>query len=190
VLPADALVETGTEHIVFVAEGDGRFTPRRVRTGRRASGDVEVVSGLEEGEQVAASATFFLDSESQLRGALRNYQPADAGRQAAAATPGLDVAFRTEPERPKPGEARAIVTVTDAGGAPMTDADVGVVLFMVAMPSMNMPAMRAEAKLLPAGAGTYRGTVQIMTPGRWDVTVTVTRAGQVLATRQFGLMAQ
>lgn len=188
VLPADALVDTGTEHVVFVAEGDGRFTPRHVRIGRRASGEVEVVSGLAEGEQVAASATFFLDSESQLRGALQNYQPAEAGRQAAA-TPGLEVVFRTEPEQPKSGDVTAIVTVKDASGAPIADAVVGVVLFMAAMPSMNMPAMRAEAKLLPARDGTYRGTVQVRTPGRWDVTVTIGKAGQLLTTRQFALVA-
>src|SRR6185436_13761566 len=62
VLPADALVDTGTDHVVFVAEGEGRFAPRHVRIGRRSGADVEVMSGLKDGDQVAASATFFLDS--------------------------------------------------------------------------------------------------------------------------------
>ncbi len=190
VLPADALVDTGTDQIVFVAEGDGRFTPRHVRVGRRSGADVEVLSGLKEGDPVAASATFFLDSESQLRGALQNYEPAEAASDAAAPDPGLAVTFQTEPADPRPGEATAIVTVTGPDRVAIGDADVTVVLFMAAMPTMNMPAMRAEAKLLPTGRGTYRGTVQIMTPGRWDVTVTVRKSGQLLTTQQFAVVGR
>jgi len=191
VLPADALVDTGTDHIVFVAEGEGRFAPRHVRVGRRFGADVEVISGLEDGDQVAASATFFLDSESQLRGALQGYETsATASAAPAAPTTALKVTFRTEPANPKPGEATAIVTVAGADGAAIADADVRVVLFMAAMPTMNMPAMRTEATLLPGGAGTYRGTVQVMTPGRWDVTVTVQRSGKLLTTQQFAVVAR
>src|SRR3954468_2085422 len=72
VVPADAIVNTGTDAVAFVAEGEGRFTPRRVRIGRTTADGVEVVSGLSDGETVAMGATFFLDSESQLRGALQN----------------------------------------------------------------------------------------------------------------------
>ena len=190
VLPADALVDTGTDHIVFVAEGEGRFAPRHVRIGRRSGADVEVISGLEDGDQVAASATFFLDSESQLRGALQGYETATTADTAAAPTRRPTVTFHTEPAIPKPGDATAIVTIATPDGAPMTDADVQVVLFMAGMPTMNMPAMRTEARLLPASAGTYRGTVQVMTPGRWDVTVTVRRSGQLLTTQQFAVVAQ
>jgi hypothetical protein len=55
---------------------------------------------------------------------------------------------------------------------------------------MNMPASRVEAKLLSAGVGTYRGTGQVMTPGTWDVTVIVTKAGQQLASRRFSVIAK
>jgi nitrogen fixation protein FixH len=83
-----------------------------------------------------------------------------------------------------------MVTVKDAAGTPVADANVSVVLFMPAMPSMNMPAMKTDARLLALGNGTYRGTAQIMTPGRWDVTVAVARGGQSLATRQFAVVAR
>ena len=43
---------------------------------------------------------------------------------------------------------------------------------------MNMPAMRNAASLQHVGGGVYRGTGQVMTAGRWDVTVTVMRSGQ------------
>lgn len=194
VLPPDAIVDTGTEHIVFVAEGAGRFTPRRIDVGRRTPEQVEVLSGLDHGDEVAASATFFLDSESQLRGALQGYEatPAEAAgsQNRTHAAESAEVTFRTDPDMPKVGEATAIVTVTDAKGQAVRDAEVNVTLFMAAMPSMNMPAMKTEAKLLAASGAEYRGTVEIMTAGRWDVTVTVTKAGQKMATRQLALVVR
>lgn len=190
-LPADALVDTGTQQLVFLAEGNGRFTPKDVRIGRRTSGEVEVLAGLKEGDEVAASATFFLDSESQLRGALQNYQPsAPVVPSGGRAAPALDITFRTEPDPPHAGEDSFLVAVKDAAGQPIADGDVTVLLFMPAMPSMNMPAQRSETKLLSAGGGLYRGTGQVMTSGTWDVTVTVTKAGQQLATRRFSVAAK
>ena len=62
--------------------------------------------------------------------------------------------------------------------------------FMAAMPTMNMPAMRNSVKLSPAGDGTYRGTGQVMSPGRWDTTITVTRNGQRIGSKQLGITAQ
>ena len=190
VIPADALVDTGTQQLVFVAEGDGRFTPRDVRIGRKTPGEVEVLSGLKAGDEVASSATFFLDSESQLRGALQNYEPSAAAPSNQTAAPALDITFKTEPDPPRSGEDTFIATVKDASGQPVVDAAVHVLFFMAAMPTMNMPAQRSDTTLVSAGGGVYRGTGQVMTPGTWDVTVTVTRAGQPLGTRRFSVPAK
>ena len=189
-VPTDAIVDTGTQQLVFVAEGDGRFTPRDVRIGRRTPGAVEVVSGLKEGDEVAASATFFLDSESQLRGALQNYQPSPTATSTESSARALDVTFKTEPDPPHAGDNAFTVTIKDPSGQPVPDADVSVQFFMAAMPTMNMPAMRSEAKLSPAGAGVYRGTGQVMTPGTWDVTVTATKGGKPLGARRFSVSAR
>jgi RND family efflux transporter MFP subunit len=188
-VPADALVDTGTEQLVFVADGAGRFTPRRVRVGRRSAGQVEVTSGVASGDEVAASATFFLDSESQLRGALQNYEP-PPHTPSGAALPELDVTFRTEPDPPHTGENTLVVGVKDRNGQPVADAMVKVILFMPPMPTMNMPAARSEATLVAAGGGLYRGTAEVMIPGRWSVTVHVARAGTPLGARQFAVVAK
>ena len=191
-VPANALLDSGTAQVVFVAQGDGRFAPRPVKVGQRFADRVEIVAGLQEGEQVATGATFFLDSESQLRAGLQNYQAPDAGRsERTGPTPeaiaGLDIAFRSQPDPPTTGDSVFEVVVKDSKGQPVTDADVSVLFFMPAMPTMNMPAMRNEMKLPHAGAGVYRGPGQILRSGRWDVTVTVSRNGSVLGSRQLAL---
>ena len=190
-VPTNALLDSGTDKVVFVAEGDGYFTPRRVKVGRNLGDRIEILDGVKEGEQVATGATFFLDSESQLRAGLQNYE-APKGAQGGPATggPTLDISFRTQPDPPKTGESVFEVAVKDVGGQPVSDADVSVQLFMPAMPTMNMPAMRNETKLPHVGGGVYRGPGQVMMAGRWDVTVTVAKGGQQLGRKQLALAAR
>jgi Cu(I)/Ag(I) efflux system membrane fusion protein len=65
-VPRDAVVDTGRQQHVFVAEGD-RFVPRAVTLGLQLADRVEVRSGLSEGERIVSSGVFLLDSESRLR---------------------------------------------------------------------------------------------------------------------------
>jgi RND family efflux transporter MFP subunit len=189
VVPTNAVLDSGTEQVTFVALGDGLFQPRKVKIGRRLGDATEILEGLKEGEQVATGAAFFLDSESQLHASLQGYE-ASAAPTAAAAPAGTQITFRTVPDPPKLGDNQMEVTVTDAGGKPIDAAEVSVQLFMPAMPTMNMPAMRSEARLAPAGGGVYRGSGQVMMAGRWDATVTVVRGGQRLGTRQLPVVAK
>ncbi len=69
-IPEDAVLDSGTRQIAFVAAGDGYFEPRAVRLGQRADGYVAVLDGLKDGEQVVVAANFMVDSESQLKAAL------------------------------------------------------------------------------------------------------------------------
>ena len=69
-VPAGAILNTGEKEIVFVMTGDGAFSPREVRTGRRDEDHVEVRSGISKGEKVVTSANFLIDSESRMRAAL------------------------------------------------------------------------------------------------------------------------
>lgn len=70
VVPQDAVLDSGTRQIVFVALGDGFFEPRQVRLGERGDDYAEVLEGVREGEQVVVGANFMVDSESQLKAAL------------------------------------------------------------------------------------------------------------------------
>jgi hypothetical protein len=167
------------------------FRPRPVVVGRRFGSRVEIVEGLKEGEQVASGATFFLDSESQLRAGLQSYEsPPGAAAAPPTEAAQFDIAFRAQPDPPTTGENVFDVTVKDRSGQPVSDAEVSVQLFMPAMPTMNMPAMRNEVKLPHASGGVYRGPGQVLMSGTWDVTVTVKRAGGEIGSRKFPLVAR
>ena len=70
-VPLTAVLPTGTRQLVFVNRGDGRFVPREVHTGVRNDSLIEIVRGLEPGDEVVASATYLLDSESNLAAAMQ-----------------------------------------------------------------------------------------------------------------------
>jgi Cu(I)/Ag(I) efflux system membrane fusion protein len=70
VVPDDAILDSGTRKVVFVAEGGGKLSPREVVVGDHAGGQYEVTKGLSEGETVARGASFLVDSESRLKAAL------------------------------------------------------------------------------------------------------------------------
>jgi membrane fusion protein, copper/silver efflux system len=78
-VPFDAVLDTGENQIVFAVKGAGTFEPRSVKLGRQADGYYEVLSGLEEGEEVVTSANFLIDSESRFRSALAAF-----GKKSAA----------------------------------------------------------------------------------------------------------
>lgn len=65
-VPRDAVVDTGRRQHVFVVRGNS-FEPRVVTLGARVADRVVITSGLTEGERIAVSGTFLLDSESRLR---------------------------------------------------------------------------------------------------------------------------
>ena len=69
-IPADAVIQSGTKSVVFVALPDGKFQPRELQLGEADSEFVEVVSGLEKGDGVVTRANFLVDSESRLRASL------------------------------------------------------------------------------------------------------------------------
>lgn len=66
-VPDDAVIDTGTRQVVYVDRGEGNFEPREVLLGLRTEGFREVIQGLRAGEKVAASATFLIDAEAQLK---------------------------------------------------------------------------------------------------------------------------
>jgi Cu(I)/Ag(I) efflux system membrane fusion protein len=78
-IPSDAVIRTGVRNVVFIARGEGRFQPREVRLGLEGEeGTVQVLSGLSGNERIVISAQFLLDSESNLKEALKKFQGGSA----------------------------------------------------------------------------------------------------------------
>lgn len=88
VIPAEAAIRTGTRAVAIVRTGDGRFEPREITLGAEFGDELEVLTGLREGEQVVASGQFLVDSEARLKsvlGAMAPASPASASASAASA---------------------------------------------------------------------------------------------------------
>jgi RND family efflux transporter MFP subunit len=70
-VPQEAVIDTGTRQLVFVATGAGHFAPRTVRAGVRADDDrVQILEGLAAGETVVTSGQFLMDVESRTNEAI------------------------------------------------------------------------------------------------------------------------
>jgi len=70
-VPGEALIRSGRSDRVVMALGGGRFQPREVVPGMETGDWTEILSGLQEGEQVVVSAQFLIDSESSLRASFQ-----------------------------------------------------------------------------------------------------------------------
>lgn len=75
-VPTEAVIRTGRRSLVMLAEGEGRYRPVAIRTGREFDDSTEVLEGLQAGQQVVASGQFLLDSEANLRGLSVGAAPA------------------------------------------------------------------------------------------------------------------
>lgn len=77
-IPRDAVIYTGSAHLVFVDRGEGRLEPRPVEIGSHDDHQTIILSGLSVGEQVVRSGTFLVAAESRIRGSGRIWGAHDA----------------------------------------------------------------------------------------------------------------
>ena len=69
-VPAEAVIRTGTRTVVIIHKDGGSFEPRDIRPGADLGDQLEVLEGLAEGDRVVASGQFLIDSEARLRSVL------------------------------------------------------------------------------------------------------------------------
>ena len=80
ILPREALIRTGGDARVILADGKGRFRPREVVIGIESGDWIEIRQGLTEGDKVVTSGQFLIDSEASLKVSLQRMQsPAASG---------------------------------------------------------------------------------------------------------------
>jgi Cu(I)/Ag(I) efflux system membrane fusion protein len=96
-VPVDTVLPTGMRMLVFVDKGSGKLEPRFITVGRqfvdfnseKQEAYYQVMSGLNEGERIVSSANFLIDAESQVQGAIKNWQEPESATPAEASQPGL-----------------------------------------------------------------------------------------------------
>ncbi|MCW8810531.1 MAG: efflux RND transporter periplasmic adaptor subunit, partial [Ignavibacteriaceae bacterium] len=74
VIPENAVIHSGMKDIVIISLGDGKFKPQEVQLGGYSDGYYQVISGLTEGNTIVTSAQFLIDSESNLKAAINQFQ--------------------------------------------------------------------------------------------------------------------
>jgi len=69
-VPEGAIINTGIRQMAIIDKGNGYFEPREVKVGSKVDDYYEVINGLKAGERVVTSASFLVDSESNLKEAM------------------------------------------------------------------------------------------------------------------------
>lgn len=69
VVPREAVLDTGTRQLIFLARPNGYFEPREIQVGPRLGERYVVLAGLKPGDIIVTSGNFLIDSESQLSAA-------------------------------------------------------------------------------------------------------------------------
>jgi RND family efflux transporter MFP subunit len=195
VVPASAVFQSGTRQLVFLNHGNGSLEPKEITVGPRVGDDFIVLKGLAAHQSVVTSANFLIDSESQLQAAAGSFVPPPPGaggntsptNAPAAAQANID--FTTDPNPPQKGSNVFRVKLTSADGIPTTGAEVTVTFYIAAMPAMGMAALNTTTKLIDKGNGMYEGTGSLGSGGTWQVTISVQKNGQVVATKQLRVNA-
>lgn len=98
----------------------------------------------------------------------------------AAAQSTATLRLTTKPSPLGLGQNLFEVTVVDAKGQPISNADVVIVLLMPADPKTKHPEMRTEGTLNNLGRGKYSGVAIVSMAGDWDVTVSARRNGKLI----------
>jgi Cu(I)/Ag(I) efflux system membrane fusion protein len=80
-IPREALIRTGNEERVILSLGEGRFQPRKVVAGIESGDWIQIVSGLQPGDEIVTSGQFLIDSEASLKASLARMSGGSAAMQ-------------------------------------------------------------------------------------------------------------
>ena len=77
IIPREALIRTGNEERVIVSIGKGRFQPKDVVAGIESGDYIEIINGLNVGDDVVTSGQFLIDSEASLKASIARMSAPD-----------------------------------------------------------------------------------------------------------------
>jgi len=215
-VPEEAVLDTGMRKIVFLDKGNGHFESKEIKLGSKLDGFYQVVSGLNEGQKIAASSVFLLDSESRLSEAMAGMAGMEGmkmeGMQGMKGTEGtkgmegmkdmkMDTPMKAGPAEKKVGDLTLNLSTSPEktkAGENMLRLKVidktgkvvkdADVSFSYTMTMPGMAPSKTEGKL--SKDGIYEGKANLGMAGEWEVTVAVRRSGQKEIQEKFKLVAQ
>ncbi|AXA91371.1 efflux RND transporter periplasmic adaptor subunit [Massilia sp. YMA4] len=158
VVPAEAVISSGKRSVVLVAATENSIQPVVVTTGRVFGDDIEIVSGLSEGQKVIASGQFLIDSEANLRSVLPKLGTAPA------------------PAEPAPGKKAGPASLHGVGVVEQVSKE-ALTLSHQPIPALDWPAMTMD--FMKPDPGAFPG---IKAGQRVDFTFHQSEDGYVLDT--------
>ena len=126
-IPRAAVIQTGTQAVVYVDHGGGAYSQMPVKIGRRGDQLVEILSGISEGDSVVTHGNLLIDGQAELN---RSFMP-------AAAPVSTTVAI-TDPQKKLIGE---FIHIADAMAAALAADD------LATFNKASEPAMMKTAEL-------------------------------------------
>jgi len=194
VIPASAVLHSGTKNLVFAYRGEGNIEPREVELGPQVGDELVVTKGVKAQEQIVTSANFLIDSEAQLQAAAGAFVPPPPGAGQAAsmnvlAQQNVNVELTTDPSPPHKGTNVVRVKLMGQDGEPIAGANVTVTFYLAGMPEMGMAAMRTVINTSNKGGGMYEGKGDLGSGGTWQVTIRAQQNGRTIAAKQFTVNA-
>jgi RND family efflux transporter MFP subunit len=196
-VPRTAVLDAGTDKLVYVAKGGGEFEQRAVQLGDATDGYYPVLSGLNEGEQVVTRGAFMIDSQTRITGGMsgmfggsKEYSNQPGAATSGAPKPTATLQLTLDPAEPKFGRSVHLAArLADAAGKPVVGADVSATFFMPAMPAMGMGEMKDEVKLAWDGSA-YSAKYSIPMAATWTVTAVARKDGAVVARQRVTVNAK
>jgi len=76
-IPREALIVTGERESVILDRGHGSFQPVDVVSGMQSDNEVEILSGLKQGDKIVTSGQFMIDSEANLQASFNRFNSAE-----------------------------------------------------------------------------------------------------------------
>lgn len=128
VVPSEAVIRTGTRSVVIVRNG-GSFEPHDIKLGADLGDQLEVLDGLNEGDEVVTSGQFLIDSEASLKSVL-----GAMGNAPSAAAP---------PSAPTPASTSSVATYHAEGKVESVDA-ASITVSHGPVPDLKWPGMTMD----------------------------------------------
>ncbi|HYK78604.1 MAG TPA: copper resistance protein CopC [Micropepsaceae bacterium] len=126
-VPNVSIIEEGDQHIVYLANQPGKYTPKPIKTGIQGELYTQVTDGLSEGDQVVSIGSFFVDADNKLKSAGMASMP-------GMDMPGMDMTGTVQVAANAPAGAAAQAVVTEPAANATVKAPLSMIHVMLPQP--------------------------------------------------------